>query len=375
MRWGSIVLVLLLLVLSIRYEPISLASTPFIRGVDISTLQAVEADKGGFFVQGQQSDLLAILKKQGINYVRLRIWNNPVEAQGFNDLQHTVAMAKRVKKAGLGLLLDFHYSDFWADPGKQNKPAAWANLSQKKLESAVYSYTLKVITTLKKNKAMPDAVQIGNEIAGGILWPNGKTWGDGAGGFDNLAALLNAGIHGVQQASGSKTAIKIMLHVDEGTNTAKSRWFFDAIQKRKVTYDWIGLSYYPYWNGPIQALEANLTETSRRYKKPVLIVETAIGYTLESTGQTTNIFGPNEAAATGYATTPAGQAKFIRDLIKSVKTVPNRRGLGLFYWEPAWIPTDKASNYATSANAWKNQALFDYGGEMLPGLPALGKSN
>lgn len=353
-------------------QPVN-AAQPFFRGVDISTLQAVEDGKGAYFENGVQRDLFVILKRQGINYVRLRIWNNPaVDAQGYSDLPHTVQLAKRAKQAGMRILLDFHYSDFWADPGKQNKPKAWVNLTHTQLVQAVRAYTKQVISTLRKNGAMPDAVQIGNEISGGMLWPNGKTYGAGSGGFDGLVQLLQAGIQGVRDAEPKKGSTKIMLHLDTGGNNAASRWFFDAIVSRKVAFDYIGLSYYPYWHGKLSDLASNMADLSARYKKPVIVAETAIGFTTDFAGHTSNIFGDIEAVKTGYAPTESGQAAFLRNLIRTVQRVPNGQGLGVFYWEPGWIQTEFGNSYATPDNAWKNQALFDYNGNMLLGLSVLG---
>jgi arabinogalactan endo-1,4-beta-galactosidase len=176
----------------------------FIKGVDVSTLKAIEDHGGKYYNHGKEQDVLSILKEYGVNYIRLRIWNNPVEADGYNDQEDTVEIAKRAKEMGFKFLLDFHYSDFWADPGKQIKPAAWEKLNDDELEQAVYHYTKDVITELKSENAFPEMVQIGNEIQSGMLWPNGKTWGTTLGvdygGYDQLAKVLKAGIKGVEDS-------------------------------------------------------------------------------------------------------------------------------------------------------------------------------
>jgi arabinogalactan endo-1,4-beta-galactosidase len=340
----------------------------FIKGVDVSSLKAVEDHGGKFYNHGKEQDALTILKSYGVNYIRLRIWNNPVEADGYNDLEDTIVIAKRAKSLGLKFLLDFHYSDFWADPGKQYKPAAWQDLSDKELENAVYEYTKEVITELKEAKALPDMVQIGNEIQSGILWPTGKTWGEGAGGFDELARLLNAGIKGVKDSLDQGERVKIMLHLGDGGNNSLYRWFFDEITKRGVDFDVIGLSYYPIWHGTLADLQNNMNDISKRYNKEVVVAETAYAYTLENGDDLPNIFGSQEAEIGGYPVSVQGQAKFLKDLMNVVQQVPDGKGLGIFYWEATWIPVKGAGWKSGEGNAWENQAMFDFYGNALPSL-------
>ncbi len=343
-----------------------------IRGADISTLKKVE-DKGGvFYDRGVRKDPLVILRKNGVNYIRLKIWKDPVNVDGYNDLAETVEMAKRAKKKGLKILLDFHYSNFWADPGRQDKPTAWVGLNPKALEKAVYDHTVQTMRALKNANALPDMVQIGNEINSGMLWPDGKTWGEGSGGFDRLAPLLRAGMNGVRAVAGQKK-VKIMLHLAEGGDNGLFRWWFDEITKRGITdFDVIGLSYYPYWHGTLAELSANLTDISARYDKDVIVVETAYGFTLVDGDGYSNIFNAELQAIAGYPATVAGQANFLTDLRKVVQDVPGGRGLGVFYWEPAWLPVEGAGWRSGEGNAWDNQALFDFDGNALDSLKALG---
>lgn len=343
-----------------------------IRGADISTLKKVE-DKGGtFYDRGVQKDPLVILRSHGVNYVRLKIWKDPVDVDGYNDLAKTVEMARRAKKAGFKILLDFHYSNFWADPGRQDKPTAWADLSFEELERAVYDHTAETVQALKDVQALPDMVQIGNEIQSGILWPDGKTWGDGAGGFDKLARLLRAGIDGVRDVAGPKR-VKIMLHLADGGDNGLYRWWFGEITKRGITdFDVIGFSFYPYWHGTLEQLAANMADISRRYDKDVVVAETAYAFTLEDGDGHPNIFGAQQAQVGGYPATVAGQADFLTDLREVVQNVPNGRGLGVFYWEPTWLPVTGAGWRSGEGNAWENQALFDFQGNALDSLAALG---
>lgn len=340
---------------------------PFIKGVDISTLKAIEDHGGKYYDHGKQKDLLVILKEHGVNYIRLRLWNNPTQANGYDNLANTIAIAKRAKSMGFKFLLDIHYSDFWADPGKQTKPAAWKELDFEQLTQTVHQYTSHVIEELVKAGAAPDMVQIGNEITSGILWPDGKTWGENAGGFDKLAILLKAGIQGVYDHI-DKKHVKIMLHIDGGGDNSKSRWFFDNITQRHVPFDVIGLSYYPYWHGTLAQLQNNMDDISKRYNKDVVIAETAYAYTLNEGDNEPNVFTAKDAAVAGYDVSVHGQAKFLKDLMNTIYKVPNGKGLGFFYWEPAWIPVKGAGWKAGGGDGWENQALFDFKGNVLPSL-------
>lgn len=343
-----------------------------IRGADVSTLLKVE-DKGGeFYDRGVRKDPLVILRSHGVNYVRLKIWKDPVDVDGYNDLAKTVEMAQRAKKAGFKLLLDFHYSNFWADPGRQDKPTAWMGLNPEELEQAVYDHTAETVQALKDVQALPDMVQIGNEIQSGMLWPDGKTWGEGSGGFDRLAPLLRAGIDGVRDVAGNRD-VKIMLHLADGGDNGLYRWWFDEVTKRGITdFDVIGFSFYPYWHGTLAQLGANMADISARYDKDVMVVETAYAFTLENGDDLPNIFGAQQAQDAGYPATVTGQAAFIEDIRRVVQEVPGGRGLGVFYWEPTWLPVEGAGWRSGEGNAWENQALFDFQGNALASLRALG---
>ncbi|MFN2108873.1 MAG: arabinogalactan endo-beta-1,4-galactanase, partial [Anaerolineae bacterium] len=248
-----------------------------IRGVDISSLPRVE-DKGGVFYDeaGQAQDIFQILADHGVNYVRLKLWHTPVN--GYNNLEKVKGMAMRIEQAGMGFLLDFHYSDTWADPGKQYKPLAWWDFDYDQLEAAVYSYTKDAITALREQGTEPDMVQIGNEITNGMLWDAGKLDGSDDQ-FARLAGLLKAGIAGVKDAGSSA---KIMLHLDKGGDNELYRWWFDNIIAEGVEFDVIGLSFYGYWHGDLSDLSANLADLAQRYNKELIVVETAYAYTLDN---------------------------------------------------------------------------------------------
>lgn len=240
-------------------------------GADISFLPELEARGMKFSDNGVEKDAIQILKDHGFNYIRLRIFNDPARdsgyspGKGFCDLANTKKMAKRVKDAGMKLLLDFHYSDYWADPGKQYKPAAWRNLSFEDLKKAVYDYTKDVIQQLKDQGTTPDMVQIGNEINHGIIWPEGNVSN-----FDGLAQLINAGTEATLSVDPS---IIMMLHVALGGQNDESVFFIDNMLARGVYFDVIGESYYPKWHGTLDDLRDNLYDLVRRYNKDVIVVE------------------------------------------------------------------------------------------------------
>ncbi len=240
-------------------------------GADISFLPQLE-DRGlKFSDSGKQKDAILILKDHGFNYIRLRIFNDPARDSGYSphkgfcDLEHTKQMAKRLKAANMKLLLDFHYSDYWADPGKQFKPAAWSNLSFEELKKALYEYTKKVMQELKDQGTLPDMVQVGNEINHGMVWPEGSISHP-----DSLAQLISAGVAAVKAVD---PAVVIMLHIALGGQHDESVFFIDQMLSRSVHFDAIGFSYYPKWHGTLADLSYNLQDIVKRYHKDVIVVE------------------------------------------------------------------------------------------------------
>lgn len=341
----------------------------FIKGVDISTLPAIEAAGGKYYDNGVERDLLDILKDRGVNYIRLRLWNDPQEAAAqMNNREYTVELAKRVKEKGFKLLLDFHYSDFWADPGTQTKPEAWSEYTYEELKEAVYDYTRSVLTELKEEGALPDMVQIGNEINGGMLWPEGKSYGqDNA--FDKLVPLLDSGVRGVKDSLDPGQDVKIMIHLAEGGKNGTFRWFYDELQARHLDYDVIGMSYYPYWHGTLAELQYNMNDVAARYGKEIVIAETAYPHTLENGDSHGNIIGTTSQVETGgFPATVQGQAEEVKTVMSAVAQVPGGKGKGIFYWEPAWIPAQGVGWKAGEGNAWENQAMFDFQGNALDSL-------
>ncbi|MCC3155541.1 glycosyl hydrolase 53 family protein [Hymenobacter sp. BT770] len=246
-------------------------------GADISFLPQLEARGMKFSDKGVQKDAIQILKDHHFNYIRLRIFNNPAAdsgyapGKGFCDLAHTLAMAKRVKQAKMKLLLDFHYSDTWADPQKQFKPEAWKNLSGAALEKAVHDYTADVLKALAAQGTPPDMVQIGNEINHGMLWPDGNVQlADSLTRFDTLAKLAEAGASAVRETTPKAL---VMMHIALGGQNRHSTLWLDRMIARKVQFDVIGQSYYPKWHGTIADLKFNLTDLAKRYPQDIVLVE------------------------------------------------------------------------------------------------------
>lgn len=306
---------IVLLLLFISSTTIALAQKKnklaFAKGADVSWLPQMEATGYRFYdTDGKEKDCLQLLKERGMNTIRLRVFVNPSQdkASGHCSKEETVAMALRAQKAKMRIMIDFHYSDTWADPAKQAKPAAWANLSFDALQNKVYEHTFNVLTALKKAGVTPEWVQVGNEIPGGMLWPDGST-----NNWAQLAQLLNKGYEATKAVNAK---IKVIVHVDEGNNNEKFRWFFDKATEHQVKYDVIGLSYYPFWikkdySETIADLQNNLNDMASRYQKEVMVVE--VGGVDEQVQNTRELL-----AAT----------------IKAVRAVPDHKGLGVLYWEP-----------------------------------------
>ncbi|QOS79802.1 glycosyl hydrolase 53 family protein [Paenibacillus sp. JNUCC31] len=329
----------------------------FVRGVDISTLTAIE-DHGGYYLEsnGAKRDLLDILKDRGVNYVRIRLWNDPQKSNGYNNKEDVIRLAQRVKAKGMKILLDFHYSDEWAHPGQQLRPKAWENLSFEELKTAVYDYTREVVGEMKEAGAMPDMVQIGNEINSGVLnGLNSKV------NFDENAALLQRGVDGVRAVPGGDQ-VKIMIHLAEGGKADTFDWYFGELEKRGLEYDIIGLSYYPFWHGTFADVRKTMNEVSAKYGKEVIIAETSYPFSYKNGDAHGNIIGNPDTLNVGGATFPAtvqGQYDAIAGIMDMISQVPDQKGAGFFYWEPAWIAAN-VGWIASEGDAWENHAMFDY---------------
>ncbi len=353
------------LVLILWVPRILAAGGNFIAGADFSLLPFLETNGITYREAGQSQDALAILKNCGLNCVRLRLFtSSPAQATSdpydyINNLNYTVPLAVRVKQAGLQFLLDFHYSDTWADPAHQAIPNAWTNLDFTGLVQTMRQYNSNCLAAFVAAGAPPDYVQIGNEITGGLLWPLGAVPGTNASvQWSQLAQLLNAAILGIHDGAGTNTP-KIIVHIDRGGDWTTTQWFFDnLIRTQHVQFDIIGESYYPFWHGPLDALANCLTNAALRYGKPVVVAETSFPWT--NSVWTTNIYG--------LPGTTNGQVQYVGALAQVVKNVPNGLGLGISWWGTEYQylhGVNEAGFYTTS--------FFNSQGNVLPAAEAFGQ--
>jgi len=331
-------------------------------GADLSFVPRLEFLGAEYRDGGTPQSALQIFSANGYQIVRLRLWHTPEEP--WQGLDSTLAFAQRAANAGFDLLLDLHYSDTWADPAHQLKPAAWQSLTFSTLVDSVYHYSNAVIRRFRDAGALPRYVQIGNEITGGMLWDEGRVGGE----FDTpqqwgqFGALLSAGVAGIRDSLPAEMRPQIILHIDRGGDNAACQWFFDHVLAEGVEFNVIGLSYYPWWQGTLAQLQNNLNDLAARYDKDLQIVETAYPWTLEWNDDTGNIVGEESQLLPQYPATPAGQRSFLQDLLSLAEATPNQRCKSVIYWEPAWI------SVAGFGSAWENLALFDFNGNGLPAL-------
>ena len=314
-------------------ESQTIAENNFAKGADISWLPQMEATGYKFYNDnGQEDDCLKILKDHGINSIRLRTFVNPSEdkASGHCSKDETVAMAVRAQKWGMRVMIDFHYSDSWADPSKQKKPKAWEGHDFQTLLKDLYDYSFDVMSALKSAGVYPEWVQVGNEIPGGMVYPEGSSTN-----FNQLVQLINKGYDAIKAVSPQS---KVILHIDQGNNNERFRWWFDNARSNGARYDIIGLSYYPYWlpGNPdytlsINDLGTNLKDMASRYGKEVMVVE---------------VGGEDIKAQNTYDMLVAVQKKVVE--------VPDNKGLGVLYWEPE------------GAGSWSHYALSAWGADGKP---------
>jgi arabinogalactan endo-1,4-beta-galactosidase len=300
----------------------ALPAAEFAIGADLSYLKQAE-DRGAVFKDGTNAlPGLQIFKNHGYRWIRLRIFVEPVGDGLANDLAYTLTEARAAKQLGYNFLLDYHYANSWADPGKQPTPMAWTNLTHKERTKRVFEYTRDTLAAFGDAGVLPEMVQVGNEVTHGILWPDGKLpehW-------DNFAHYLRAGIKGVKAGSGTNPPPKIMIHADQGGSIVTTKHFFDQLNRYRIRYDVIGFSYYPWWHGTLLDLRDNLAFTANRYHKDIIVVETA--YNWRPARESADRPGP-------FPETPEGQREFLDELTRIVLGTPDERGKGVFWWEPA----------------------------------------
>jgi arabinogalactan endo-1,4-beta-galactosidase len=337
------------------------------RGADISfTLQVEGVGQTFSDKNGDVAPIERILAANGANFVRLRVWVNP--PPGYGDLDSALQLARRAKNAGLRVFLDLHYSDFWADSKTQATPAAWKTYDLPTLTRTVREYTRGIIGDFARQGTPVDMLQIGNEITNGMLWPVGQVYRQTGEDWASFAALLNAGIEGAREGNDASHRLSTVIHIDRGGDNNGARHFLDQISRAGVTsFDDIGLSYYPFWHGPLSDLQHNLNDLATRYRKDLIITETAYPWTLERGDPD---LGVADAAklpdSADYPPSVLGQERYFVALRRILQQVPDQRGVGLFLWEPGWLP---GVGWKPGAeNPWENLTMFDWSGRMLPGL-------
>jgi arabinogalactan endo-1,4-beta-galactosidase len=323
-------------------------------GGDFSIMKKLEDLGGQYKVNGEVKEGFQIFKENGYTWCRLRIFHTPnMEGPVTNDLAYTVALAQKAKQFGFKIFLNFHYSDTWADPGKQFTPKAWEGLNFETLTDSVYQYTLKVMEAMKAAEVYPEMVQIGNEINNGMIWPQGQLWTDaGKARWDPLSDLLKAGIRGVKDTQNG-VEVPIMIHAATGGDLIESDNFYSNILKRGVGFDVIGLSYYPWWHGTFEEMEKNLEFLSNKYEQEISVVETAYyanGWYPEPGGWVLDI--------QPYPPTEQGQHDFMVDLAERLKKYP--KVTSVYYWKPdgleipgSGVPFLGRSLFSPDGNAWK----------------------
>lgn len=378
------------IVSDIFVEKVEGISDDFIHGVDISSVIALEQSGVKFYNQdGQEQDVFKTFKESGTNYVRVRVWNDPFDSAGMsygggnNDVKKAIEIGKRATENGMKVLVDFHYSDFWADPAKQQAPKEWKGYNLEEKEQALYDFTYDTITRMKNEGIDVGMVQIGNETNNAIAGEN--TW-------ENMSTLFNAGSRAVRTID---SELKIALHFTNPEIVGSYENIARELNLNKVDYDVFASSYYPYWHGTLDNLTNVLSDIVETYDKEVMVAETSYAYTDQDGDGHQNTI-PGEGLVTNYPFTVQGQAHSLREVIRSVVDVGDK-GIGVFYWEPAWLPVGPIENINQNREKWEtygsgwassfaseydpedagewyggsavdNQALFDFEGHPLPSI-------
>ena len=361
----------------------------FIFGMDASCVPALEASGVTYHnFDGSEQDVFKTLSENGISYIRVRVWNDPFDENGNGygggncDIENALAIGKRAAKYGMKLLVDFHYSDFWADPGKQFAPMEWKELTLEKKAQALYFYTMRSLQLLKDNHIEVGMVQVGNET-------NSRLCGESD--WSNICALMRAGARAVRHVFPDA---QVAVHFANPEKAGTYRYYANQLAEHQVDYDIFASSYYPYWHGTLENLGKVLTEISQSYEKKVMIAETSYAYTAENSDFWGNTISSDTQVSKPYPYSVEGQTQFLRDLTETASKIPNC--IGIFYWEGTWISVGQnslqenqalweqygsgwASSYSASydpddAGKWyggcavENQALFDKWGMPLPSL-------
>lgn len=390
-------------------ERIDFKNPDFIRGMDVSSVFSLEQSGVTYKNEnGETEDLFKILSDHGVNYIRVRVWNDPYDSSGNgygggnNDVEKACEIGRRAARYGMKLLVDFHYSDFWADPAKQKAPKAWADMTLAQKEQAVYDFTYNSLVEIRSAGGNVGMVQIGNETTSGIAGETGNA---------NMARIFKSGSSAVRQFSRSAL---VALHFTDPQNKDAMVWYADYLNEYNVDYDVFAVSYYPYWHGSLSNLTNVLDYAATKYNKFGMVAETSYANDLRDTDghpNTVSEWNNNTGENLLWEFTPQGQAEEVRAVMNAVNNVSNGKGLGVFYWEGAWISVGDtrrlggsaydervaqnkllwerygsgwASSYSAEYDpddagiyyggcAVENQAFFDPQGKVLPSLSVFKK--
>jgi len=348
-----------------------------LKGGDISELNYVESKGGKFYENGHEKDCLDILKNNGFNIVRLRLYNDPGNPNyspsnklptGFQNPSDILNLAKRAKNAGMKILLTFHYSDYWTNASIQYKPHEWENLTYDDLKNAVYNFTYDFMMKMKDQGTIPQFVALGNETDCGILFPDGSYQN-----FAKLAELYNQGYNAVKAVSPDS---KVIIHLSDAGNQTKYDWYFGELNRSGARYDIIGASYYPFWTKKTTTeIREWANYVSTKFNKDIFILETGYNWnpTLPSgySGQLSNN-GPYENI---YPSTPLGQKNFLLELFSEIKKAQNGCIVGCLYWDPIMIEVPGIGWELGAPNVVSNSTLFDFSGNSLEALDAFEYNN
>jgi arabinogalactan endo-1,4-beta-galactosidase len=367
-----------------------------ILGIDTSTyFEEIDAGAQYFNADHELVDPLDDFIRNGVNFQRIRLWVNPYSDKngkpylgGTCDIVNFIKLAKLCLSKGYQIILDFHYSDFWCDPGKQFKPKAWQHLSKEALNDMVFEYTRDVLSEIKSENIPLYGIQIGNEITNGMLWPTGELIDNGKGekrgNYSGLIPLIKSGIKASKEIF---PKAKIILHLERSSDNKMYHEFFDEMTINNVDFDIIGASYYPYYHGKIDDVIANLVDMKMTYRKEVMFMELGYGFTTidyisnyeknEKQLVLNDEFVKDPSHYVPYPLTEDGQYNFLKEFLKKCR---DNNIDGVFYWEPLWIPgkdicwtSREGQEYIketgkSTRNEWANQALYDYKGIALKAL-------
>ncbi|MHA7141724.1 glycoside hydrolase family 53 protein [Arthrobacter sp. Sr33] len=335
-------------------------------GADMSFTLQEEAVGNQVNDNGEALPIEQIMSNNGVNYSRIRLWVDP--EPGTSDLAAALTLAQRATDAGMGILLNLHYSDTWADQNAQKLPAAWEDLGKEELESTVHAYSKGVVSAFAEQGTPVGIVQVGNEVSDGMLWSWGKTqlsWGEY---WEGFADLYQAGVAGVLAGSGGQPP-KIMIHTHAADESASD--FLAKVEANGMPFDIIGVTYYPFWSGSLAGFSRSLNILATRFNKDLIVAETGYPWRLDSEPGCDSVVN-NVAELPDrrrFTTTPEGQAAYFTELRKVIEQVPDNHGLGYFVWEPGWLPGVPAAPGV--CNRYANLTMFDWEGNALPAIDSL----